>query len=74
MSSLTIRRGLSAGLLLLGCLSYSESLDLRWSRFGGFFLMPNRVVPSVGLADWSSEGVGRPIYQHALMAIDGVPV
>ena len=74
MSSLTIQRTLSAGLLVLGCLTYTESLDWRGARFGGFFLMPNMVVPSVGLADWSGAREGRPVYQHALTAIDGVPV
>ena len=74
MSTLTIRRALSAGLLVLGCLTYSESLNWQGQRFGGFFLMPNLVVPSVGLADWSGAREGRPVYQHALTAIDGVPV
>jgi hypothetical protein len=74
MSNRTIPRALSAGLLVLGCLTYTESLDWRGARFGGFFLMPNMVVPSVGLADWSGALEGRPVYQHALTAIDGVPV
>jgi hypothetical protein len=74
MASLTIPRALSAGLLVLGCLTYSESLDWRGTRFGGFFLTPNLVVPSVGLADWSGARDGRPVYQHALTAVDGVPV
>src|SRR5262245_752082 len=74
MSSRTIPRALTAGLLLLGCLTYAESLDWRGARFGGFFLMPNMVVPSVGLPDWSAARDGRPVYMHALTAVDGVPV
>jgi hypothetical protein len=36
--------------------------------------MPNLVVPSVGLTDWSGTREGRPVYQHALTAVDGVAV
>ena len=74
MTTRTIPRALSAGLLVLGLLTYTESLDWRGTRFGGFFLTPNMVVPSVGLADWGGAREGRPVYQHALTAIDGMPV
>jgi hypothetical protein len=63
-----------AALLTLGALAVLESLQWRGARFPGFFLMPNRVVPSVALPRWSGVGEGRPLYQQVLLAVDDVPV
>ncbi|MBI3769621.1 MAG: GAF domain-containing protein [Deltaproteobacteria bacterium] len=41
--------------------------------FPGFFLMDNRVVPSVGLAHWTGLQE-QSIYQHELVRLDGRPV
>jgi len=41
--------------------------------FPGFFLMANRVVPSVGLSHWSGVRDGN-FYQAAVINVDGYPV
>lgn len=41
--------------------------------FPGFFVLPNRVVPSVGLTRWPGTEDG-PIYQQAVVAVDGTRV
>jgi signal transduction histidine kinase len=41
--------------------------------FPGFLLLPNRVVPSIGLANWSGSTVA-DLYQSQVVAIDGAPV
>ncbi len=40
------------------------------STFPGFFLLPNRVIPSVGLVAWSGSADGA-IYQRTVLAVDG---
>jgi signal transduction histidine kinase len=40
------------------------------TTFPGFFVMNNRVVPSVGLAQWSGTG-DDPIYQRYVQTLDG---
>ncbi len=38
--------------------------------FPGFFVLPNRVVPSIGREDWSSTRDGT-IFQRTIVAVDG---
>lgn len=57
--------------LLLGTVTVNST---RWvgRTFPGFFLVVNRVVPSVALPEWD----GRPsrLFQHQVLAVDGVAV
>lgn len=69
-----VARGASAALLGLALLAFLHSLDWRGTSFPGFFVMPNRVVPSAGLPDWSGVREGRPLYQQVVLAVDGDPV
>src|SRR5438477_416854 len=69
-----LARGMSAVLLAIGALALVHSLDWRGARFPGFFVMPNRVVPSAALPGWSGVAEGRPLYQNILLAVDGVPI
>jgi hypothetical protein len=64
-------RAASALLLGLGIMALTGSLGWRGARFPGFFLMPNRVVPSAGLPGWNGVAEGRPPYQQVLLAVDG---
>jgi signal transduction histidine kinase len=41
--------------------------------FPGFLLIPNRVVPSIGLANWTGSTVA-DLYQSQVVAVDGEPV
>jgi hypothetical protein len=41
--------------------------------FPGFFVLPNRVIPSVGLTSWAGSADGA-VYQRAVVAVDGTPV
>lgn len=67
-------RLLSAVLLGIGALVLAHSLAWRHARFPGFFLGPNRVVPSAGLPSWSDATEGRPVFQAVLLAVDEQPV
>src|SRR5258705_3922959 len=69
-----LARGTSAVLLAIGALALVHSLGWRGARFPGFFVMPNRVVPSAALPGWSGVAEGRPLYQNILLAVDGVPI
>src|SRR5437016_11026916 len=69
-----LARGTSAVLLVIGALALVHSLGWRGARFPGFFVMPNRVVPSAALPGWSGVAEGRPLYQNILLAVDGVPI
>ena len=69
-----LARGTSAVLLAIGALALVHSLGWRGARFPGFFVMPNRVVPSAALPGWSGVADGRPLYQNILLAVDGVPI
>src|SRR5881296_1604441 len=69
-----LARGTSAVLLVIGALALIHSLGWRGARFPGFFVMPNRVVPSAALPGWSGVAEGRPPYQDILLAIDGVRI
>ena len=64
----------SLAILAVGLVSAGRSLSWRDAAFPGFFLMPNRVVPSAGLSDWSGVRDGQPLYQQVLVAVDGTPV
>jgi signal transduction histidine kinase len=50
------------------------SLGWLHGTFPGFFVMANRVVPSIGLPHWSIGGRERALYQHQIAAVDGIPV
>ncbi len=43
------------------------------STFPGFLVLPNRVVASIGLANWSGSTVA-DLYQSEVVAVDGHPV
>jgi len=47
----------------------------RWigTTFPGFFVLRNRVVPSIALPEWTTDANAR-LFQHQLLAVDGVPV
>ena len=64
----------SLTILAIGCVAGLRSLSWRGAPFPGFFLLPNRVVPSAGLPGWSGVAEGRPPFQEVLLAIDGTPV
>jgi signal transduction histidine kinase len=76
MSARVVRHGVAAyavlGTVLLGIVALNSS---RWidAVFPGFFVMANRVVPSIALRDW---GAGNPwrLFQHQIIAVDGAPV
>jgi hypothetical protein len=68
-----LRRALSAAILALGTVVLIQSLAWRGVTFPGFFVMPNRVVPSAGLSDWEGVATGRPLYQQVLVAVDETP-
>ncbi len=50
--------------------------SLGWvqTTFPGFFVMANRVVPSIGRPHWSVASTADGLYQHEILAVDGVPV
>src|SRR5881396_1666600 len=64
----------SLAILAIGCVAGVRSLGWRGAPFPGFFLLPNRVVPSAGLPGWSGVAEGRPPFQEVLLAVDGTPV
>ena len=67
--TLAVATLLTLGVAVLGGLESS-----RWigRSFPGFLLLENRVVASAGLAHWPAAGAG--IFQHELLAVDGVPL
>src|SRR5581483_6740721 len=72
MTSPHIGRLFSAVLLAVGVMAATESAAWHGAGFPGFFVMPNRVVPSIALPGWSGVAEGRPLYQHVILAVDGV--
>src|SRR2546425_1881462 len=64
----------SLAILAIGCVAGVRSLRWRGAPFPGFFLLPNRVVPSAGLPGWSGVAEGRPPFQEVLLAVDGAAV
>jgi hypothetical protein len=72
-TTLAFRRGLSAAILCFGLVLFAQSLDWIERAFPGFFVMPNRVVPSAGLPDWAGVSNGQPLYQQVLVAVGDTP-
>jgi signal transduction histidine kinase len=50
------------------------SLGWMHTTFPGFFVMANRVVPSIGLSHWSIGGRERALYQRQILTVDDVPM
>lgn len=50
--------------------------SLGWvqTTFPGFFIMANRVVPSIGRPHWSVANASDGLYQHEVLRVDGLPV
>jgi len=63
-------RVLSALTAALGLVALVQSWSWWDAPFPGFFLMPNRVVPSAGLPGWAGATDGRPVFQQILLAVD----
>jgi hypothetical protein len=65
----------AAGLTALGVTFVLAVAASSWigRPFPGFFVLPNRVIPSVGLTSWagSEDGV---VYQRTVIAVDGARV
>ena len=70
-------RALVAGLaLLVTALVVTVGVhSTRWvgTTFPGFFVMVNRVVPSIELPGWAAAEPSR-LFQHQVIAVDGMPV
>ncbi|MEW6268460.1 MAG: ATP-binding protein [Thermodesulfobacteriota bacterium] len=63
----------TAGLfLVLFAVIAVTSLGWIGTTFPGFFVMANRVIPSIALPEWRDDP-GR-LFQHQVLAVDGVPV
>src|SRR5881628_1232605 len=60
----------AAALLLVVVVNSARWID---TTFPGFFVMSNRVVPSIALGDWFDSDPSR-FFQHQVVAVDGVPV
>ena len=70
------RRVVLAAALITGTLVATVAMNTRqWvgRPFPGFFVMPNRVVPSISLPDWS-DGRSARLFQRQVVAVNGVPV
>lgn len=70
------RRAWYAGALLCASLvAVVGANSTRWigSTFPGFFLMANRVVPSIALPGWEAAH-SETLFQHQVIALDGRPV
>src|SRR2546427_6143615 len=72
--AMTLPLAVSLAILAIGCVAGVRSLAWRGAPFPGFFLLPNRVVPSAGLPGWSGVAEGRPPFQEVLLSVDGAPV
>ncbi len=53
--------------------TFRGTLDWIGQPFPGFFVMGNRVVPTVGLYSWTGLGGGVPFHAR-VMAVDGAPI
>lgn len=62
---------ISTAIMAVGIVALVASLGWRGASFPGFFVLPNRVVPSIGLPGWSGVGEGGAPYQMTLLAVDG---
>ena len=74
MRILTLSRALSLGLALIGLVTFADSTRWIGTRFGGFFLLPNLVIPSIALGGWSGTTDGLPPWQDTVRAVDGTVV
>lgn len=75
MREQSVRRLVAALALWSGFVLVTVTINsTRWpgTTFPGFFVMGNRVVPSIALPDWSGETPSR-LFQHQVVAVDGVP-
>ncbi|HXJ37478.1 MAG TPA: ATP-binding protein [Candidatus Eisenbacteria bacterium] len=66
---------LAIGLIGLAVAIRTTTTSLAWidQPFPGFFLLANRVVPSIGLRHWSASTIPG-LYQSEVLAVDGVRV
>lgn len=69
------RRVIGSGLAVLGFVVVCAIISVRWigAPFSGFFLLPNRVVPSVSLPHWAITQHSH-IYHQTLIAVNAQPV
>src|SRR5262245_17243779 len=63
---------LAIGLLGIVVATRTTITSAAWvgRTFPGFLLIPSRVVPSIGLANWSGSTVA-DLYQSQVVAVDG---
>lgn len=76
MSALAARRAWYAGAVLCALLvAVVAANSTQWigRTFPGFFVMANRVVPSIALPGWE-EARSETIFQHQVVMLDGRPV
>ncbi len=68
-----LRRPAVLGVLLLlsalTVIAFASSTRWLGATFPGFFLMDNRVVPSIGLSHWTGMRAGN-LYQHQVVTVD----
>ncbi|MEO6027454.1 MAG: ATP-binding protein [Candidatus Binatia bacterium] len=66
---------IAAGALLALLVSVVAWNSTRWigATFPGFFMMANRVVPSIALPDWEAAR-SETLFQHEVLAIDDRPI
>lgn len=64
-----------AGVVLALLLATVAANSFGWigRTFPGFFVMENRVVPSIALPSWADGDAAR-LFQHQVLAVDGQPV
>jgi signal transduction histidine kinase len=71
-----LRRGVAVLAVAVGALVVVVAFNTtRWvgATFPGFFLAPNRVVPSIALPEWADGNASR-FFQDQVIAVDGAPV
>jgi signal transduction histidine kinase len=75
MSSWRVRASLVAAAVLAALLAVVLRNSAPWpgTTFPGFFVMANRVVPSIALPDWPSAGASG-LFQHEVTAVDDMPL
>jgi len=70
-----VRRSVAAAGVCAGALFAVIAVNsAHWmgATFPGFFVLPNRVVPSAALSSWGPEAPR--LFQHQVLAVDDVPV
>jgi signal transduction histidine kinase len=65
--------GLAVATVVLTAIVTRGTLAWIGTTFPGFFVMANRVVPSIALSDWQTGDPDR-LFQHEVLAVDGVAV